>query len=164
MLRSSSSLNSVLLKQIQADSSKPRTEIAGFNLIDFKKSVSMENIETPSAGSDILKIPSRKNRFFIFLILSILSLFGPTPTMLSEKWKPLEKWSKFNASLSSKMHGSISSPSWIGMMIANSSQICQLELKTRGSLVIARRILIFFRFIVQLKRSNSFCVLPMRLT
>ena len=39
MLRSSSSLNSVLLKQIQADSSKPRTEIAGFKLIDFKQSV-----------------------------------------------------------------------------------------------------------------------------
>jgi hypothetical protein len=39
MLRSTSSLNSVLLKQIQADSSKPRTEIAGFKLIDFKQSV-----------------------------------------------------------------------------------------------------------------------------
>ena len=121
----------------------------------------MENIQTASAGFYIQKtLPKRKHFFKIFLILYILSLFGSTFIMLSEKWKLLGKWIKFNASPSNKMHRSTLSPLWTGMMIESSSQICHMDLKTRVFLVVACRISISFRFIVQLRKSNSFCVLP----
>jgi hypothetical protein len=129
MLRSTSSLNSVLLKQIQADSSKPRTEIAGFKLIDFKQSVFDGEYRDTIRWIRYFEDTFKEKLIFYLLTLFILRLFGPTPTMLSEKWKLLGKWSKFNASPFNKMHGRTSSKSWIGTMIASSLQICQLEIK-----------------------------------